>query len=141
MRTIYKSDLKELESKDFSSVEELEKAEAEINEKLAKKQKEVEARKSDSAAVKSIIEQRYKAELEARKAKKEALKVYTQVCSEQDEKVKALMKEEKAALEEFCKKYGGFHDTITIDDVTYRYDYSVSNNEFDPFKKLIELFF
>lgn len=145
MKTIYKSELKELETKEFDSVEALEKAEAEVSEKIAAKQKASEEKKAEADVVKAAIVKRVKAEIAARKSKNEAYKAYLEVCDAEDKKVAEAKQEEGKTLKAFSAKYGGFHDTITIDDVTYRYDYDNlpvrRNQAVDAFSRLFDFLF
>lgn len=138
MKTIYKSELPELASKEFTSVEELEAAEARVSEAIAARQKAAEERKSEAEVVKAAITARIQAERKARQARLDAYKVYLQAIDEANAEVEELKKAEAEAIKKFTRKYGGFHDYITIDDVTYSVDYSV--NESDPFSKLLQSF-
>lgn len=143
MKTIYMSDLKELSGKQFDTVEELEAAEAKVNEKLAKKHELAEIRKADAEAVKKAITERLEAEAAANKAKKEAYKVYLEALDEAAKSVREKKEAENKALKEFCDKHPeGFHDTITVGDVSYKFDYSTNNVTYtDPFRKLLGFWF
>ena len=101
-----------------------------------------EERKAESEAVKLAVAERVEAEIEARKVKAEAYKAYCEACDKADETVKAKRKVEQEKLTEFCKKHPeGFHDTIKIGDVTYKFDYSTNVTSYvDPLMKLLTWF-
>ena len=101
-----------------------------------------EDRKLESEAVKSAVAERVQAELEARKIKAEAYKTYCEACDKADEAVASKRKTEQEKLTEFCKKHPeGFHDTIKIGDVTYKFDYSTNVTSYvDPLMKLLTWF-
>ena len=124
----------EILNKNFDSVEELEAAEKEKVEKTAK-------RKAEADEVKEAVTARVQAQIDARKAKNEAYKVYLQACEEADQKVREATKEERAKLKAFCEKHPeGYHDTIKIGDVTYKYSYN-DNRYVDPFLRLLDSIF
>ena len=55
MKTYYESELKELQGKRYTDVKELEKAEAEVNKEVAKKQELASARKAEADKVSKTI--------------------------------------------------------------------------------------
>lgn len=123
----YVSDLKELEGKVYSTVEDLEKAEESVNKAIAEKKAASIARRTDSEAVKDAIIDRVKSQRKAKDLKAQAYRDYLETIDSIDEMLENSYKNERDALTEFCKKYpDGFHDKITIDDVTFEYDYSTS---------------
>jgi len=141
MKTIYKSELKELADKEFESMEACEAEEAKVNNAIAKKQEAAAKRKADAA----IVDEAIKAELEAKKAyvekKKELDKQYLEEKQALDKKYlegrEALTAElDKAtdavskALEDFCKEHPeGYHNTIKFDDGSTRtFSYKTSGN-------------
>lgn len=101
-----------------------------------------EERKLEVEAVKTAVTERVEAEVEARKVKAEAYKAYCEACDKADESVRAKKKVEQEKLTEFCKKHPeGFHDTIKIGDVTYKFDYSTNVTSYvDPLMKLLTWF-
>jgi len=135
----YKS---KLLNKYFDSYKEMVKAEDEYKKAHAVELKAKEDRKLEVEAVKKAVTERVQAEVEARKVKTEAYKAYCEACDKADESVRAKKKEEQEKLTEFCKKYPeGFHDTIKIGDVTYKFDYSTNVTSYvDPLMKLLTWF-
>lgn len=112
----YVSELKELENKKFDTVEELEKAEAEIKQALAKKEEAKLAVKQESAVVEKAFQERnaarkvYNSKLvELRKAYNDALKkARDEFEAGLDVSAKELQVKEEAydkALNEFVKKH------------------------------------
>ena len=55
MKTYYESELKELQGKRYTDVKELEKAEAEVNKEVAKKQELASVRKAEADKVSKTI--------------------------------------------------------------------------------------
>lgn len=135
----YKS---KLLNKYFDTYEELQEAEAEYNEAHAAELREKEEKKNKADAVKSAITFRLETELKAKEEKKEAYKKYLAECEAADKKVTEAKKAENDLLKEFCQEYGAFHDSVTLDDVTYNCDYSLTtNNWIDPFERFISHWF
>ncbi len=134
----------DLLSKPFDSIEELERAEEEVRKAEEEKQNKLVVKKNEVELVKTAIKNRVEAEHEARKAKAEAYKKYLTELDEIQDKFNKARDEERQCLSEFCKKYPeGFHDTIKIGDITYKYDYS-ENDEvsfLDPFKSFLSWLF
>lgn len=127
MKTYYESELKELQGKRYTDVKELEKAEAEVNKEVAKKQELASVRKAEADKVSKTIVNLVEVKKEAKQKKLEAYKKYLQVSSEQDKKVEEAEKEQYNALNEFCKKYPeGFHETIKVGDTETRFNYSTT---------------
>lgn len=131
-KTIYLSDMKELEGKHFETMGDLEKAEAEVVEANKKKQDTASERKAEADKVKAAITARIEAESSAKKAKAEAYKSYLKALDEANSAVNDKKKSETTALREFCKKYGYFHDTIKIGDVSYDYRYGIDESGYKP---------
>lgn len=140
----YVSEFKELENERFDSVEALKEAEEKVEKARDEKKQLAVVRKDAAESVKAVISDRVKVEADARKAKNEAYKKYLAECDEADKRVKEAYDAEQKALNEFCEKYpDGFHDTISIGDVTVRYDYSNKPvvTHYDPFARLFKTFF
>ena len=116
MKTYYESELKELQGKRYTDVKELEKAEAEVNKEVAKKQELASVRKAEADKVSKTIVNLVEVKKEAKQKKLEAYK-----------KVEDAEKEQYNALNEFCKKYPeGFHETIKVGDTETRFNYSTT---------------
>lgn len=131
-KTVYLSDLKELAGKQFETMEALEKEEAKISTAIAEKQKKAESKKADAEKVKKAITARFEAEKAQSKLDAEAYRIYLNTCEKNAANVSAKKQEEKEALKEFCEKHPeerGFHETITIGDISYRYDYNTSSTK------------
>ncbi len=130
MRTYVKSELKELEGKEFANEEECRKAEAEVNAEIAKKQELATTRKNDAENVKKAIVAEVEARKAARATKVEAFKKYLAACEEADKKLEDAEKAKDKALDEFCKKHPeGFHETIKIgDNYEARFDYDTEES-------------
>lgn len=136
----YVSDLKELNGKQFDTVAELEAAEEKVNTAIAEKKQAAMTRKSDAEEVKTIILSRIDAEKVANETKLEAYRKYVDAVKQASADYEAAVKaandlvadrrdEERDALDKFCEKYkDGFHETITKDDVSMRYDYYSNGN-------------
>lgn len=135
----YKS---KLLNKYFDSYKEMVKSEDEYKQAHEVELKAKEERKALSESVKEAITHRVEAQISAREAKEKAYKAYLEACDEADKKVKEAKKAEQEKLTEFCKKYPeGFHDTIKIGDVTYKFDYSTNVTSYvDPLMKLLTWF-
>lgn len=124
----YVSELKELENKKFDSVEELEKAEAEVKATLAKKEEAAALRKAEAVKVEDAFKARNTARqiynaraLELRKAYNDALKKardeFEAGLEEATKELKAKEVEYDAALSEFIKKHPeGYHLTLKDGD-------------------------
>lgn len=126
----YISELKELDGKVYSSVEELEKAEEAVNTALAEKKAASLARKADSDIVTAAIIDRVKSQKKARDLKREAYEEYLRVCDEVDELLDNSKRAEQEALLAFCKKYpDGFHEKITVDGATFDYSYATTSTD------------
>ncbi len=111
--------------KPFDSVEELQAAEEEYKKIHAAEIRAKEERKAAAEKVKESIIARVKAEEDAIIAKQEAYKAYLEVCDKADKEIKVARQKEAEQLVDFCDKYPeGFHDTITIGDINYRYNYN-----------------
>lgn len=131
-KTVYLSDLKELEGKQFETMDALEAAESKVAADAKKKQEETDARKAEADKVKSAITARIEAESSAKKIKKEAYKAYLKELDRANAIVGDKKKAENEALREFCEKYGYYHDTIKIGDVSYDYSYGTSDADYKP---------
>ena len=157
----YVSELKELENKKFDSVEELEKAEKEVKEALAKKEAAKALVAKESADVQDAFKARNAARkaynkslIEARKAYNEALqKARDEFEASLDESTKALKEAEEdydAKLKAFQKAHPeGYHLTLKDGDnvVTYtgrltddRYNKSLAR-DFDEINNLFSEIF
>ena len=124
----YVSELKELENKKFDTVEELEKAEAEVKTAIAKKEEAALARKAEASKVEEAFKARnaarkaYNAKLvELRKVYNEALKkARDEFESGLEETAKELKDAETVydeALNEFIKKHPeGYHLSLRDGD-------------------------
>lgn len=119
----------------FDSEKELKAAEAE-------KETKAITLKKEATDVRTAVQNRVKAQIEARKQKEEAYKVYLDVCDAANEKVRLAKQKEAKALTEFCKKHPeGYHDTIKIGDVSYSVDYNTNFTScLDPLMKLLGWF-
>ena len=126
--------------KPFGTLEELQEAEFEIRKQQEEKQKAIDAKKEAAKLVEEAIKRRIEAEQLAKKTKAEAYKSYLEVCEKADQVVAIEAKTEQEALKMFCEKYGSFHSTVKIGDITYNYDYS-TEERVDPFKKLLSFWF
>lgn len=122
--------------KPFADLDELRAAEAEAKKQEEEKQNAANAKKEAAKLVEDAIKSRIEAEQEAKKTKAEAYQTYLEICENADKLVAAKIKTEKEALKMFCEKYGSFHSTIKIGDITYSCDYS-TEERVDPFKKLL----
>ena len=122
--------------KPFADLDELRAAEAELKKQEEEKQNAANAKKEAAKLVEDAIKSRIEAEQEAKKTKAEAYKAYLEICENADKLIAAKIKTEKEALRMFCEKYGSFHSTIKIGDITYNCDYS-TEERVDPFKKLL----
>lgn len=127
-KTVYLSDLKELEGKQFESMSKLEEAEAKVSEENKKRQELTDAKKAMADKVKTAITERIEAEAKAKKVKTDAYKAYLKTLDAENDKVNEKKRAENEALREFCKKYGYYHDTIKIGDASYDYRYSDSSD-------------
>lgn len=137
MLTIYKSELKELQGKEFESVEALDKAEAEVSEKKAEEQKLAETKKSKAESVKAKIVERVEADRNLKQVKREAYQEYLKKVEAAEDILEEKKKAESEAVNDFCKEYGSFHETIKIGDGTYTY--SCCQDDYKPVK-LSDLF-
>lgn len=138
MKTLFKS---ELLNKTFDTEEECLKAEKEFEVAEAKKKEVSDARKEEADKVKALIIARIKTEQEVNKGKKEACKAYLSKCDELDSKLDEVKDAQAKALQEFCKKYGAFHETITLGDATYTCDYSNRVSHSSIFDRLFDYYF
>lgn len=152
MKTIYKSELKELADKEFETVEALEAEEAKVNDAIAKKQELAAKRKADAEVVDNAI----KAEVEVKKSiyekKQELTKKYLeekQVLDRKfledkqalDEELRKASTEVNNALKDFCAAHPeGYHSTIKFDDGSTR-TYSYETNGKYTFTDLIDSMF
>lgn len=131
-------------NKPFDTLNELQDAELAVKKAEDEKKNAIVTRKADAEKVKVAITNRIEADLAAKKASAEAYKKYLAELDEIESKRRSAKEEETKALQEFCEKYKeGFHDTINVDDIQYRVDYSTSGNVSftDPFTKMIDTFF
>lgn len=126
--------------KPFEDLDELRAAEAEVKKQEEEKQNAADAKKAAAKIVEDAIKARIEAQLEAKKTKAEAYQAYLEVCENADKLVEIKAKTEQEALKIFCEKYGSFHSTIKIGDITYDCNYS-TEERVDPFKKLLSLWF
>ena len=126
--------------KPFEDLDELRAAEAEVKRQEEEKQNAADAKKAAAKIVEDAIKARIEAQLEAKKTKAEAYQAYLEVCENADKLVEIKAKTEQEALKIFCEKYGSFHSTVKIGDITYDCNYS-TEERVDPFKKLLSLWF
>ena len=130
--------------KPFDTLPELKEAEYQYRVENDAKLKAKEERKKEVDFVKEVITARVEVERKARQAKLEALKIYNTAIKEADEAVKEAKHKEAQALKDFCVKHKeGFHETITIDNMSWRCDYQLTRAEpyyFDPFVDFFKLF-
>lgn len=124
----------------FDSVEELKAAEAEYEKKNQEKLEAANVKKQAAKVVEEAIKARVEAEQAAKKTKAAAYKAYLEICENAEKEVSEKKAVEKDALKEFCEKYGSFHSTIKIGDITYNCDYA-TESRVDPFKKLLDFWF
>ena len=138
---VYKS---KLLNKYYDSWDELQAAENEYNKAHEAELKAKAERKAESEKVREAITARVKAQLAAKKAKTEAYRAYCKACDDAEKLVEEKREVEEKELKAFCKKHpDGFHETIKIDDVAYRFDYSTTATDtsyLDPFIKLLSWF-
>lgn len=128
--------------KPYDSLTELKAAEDEYNLAHAKELEEKKKRKEDAETVKKAIADRVTAQQKVAADKEAAYKAYLKACDLADEILYKAKKAEKDALTAFCKDHPeGFHDTINIGDVSYKYDYSVNHKSTDIFSRLVDSFF
>lgn len=131
-------------NKPFDTLQELQEAELEVKRQEEAKKNALACKKQDVEVVKSAIAKRIETDIQA---KKEAAKAYEEYLAKLDEIKNSQAEAKKAerdALNEFCSKYKeGFHDTITVDDIQYKFDYSTSGNVSftDPLDRLLTSFF
>ena len=151
----YVSELKELENKKFDSVEELEKAEAEVKTALVKKEEAAALRKAEAAKVEDAFKARNEARrvynakaLELRKAYNEALKKardeFEAGLEDSTKELKAKESEYDAALSEFIKKHPeGYHLTLKDGDnvSTFSGNGNPLSASFDEIQKFWDNFF
>ena len=93
--------------------------------------------------VKDAIACRIKEESTSIKIKKDAYANYLKICDDANRRVVDRAKLEQELLTEFCNKYGAFHESITVDDVTYQFEYTVDNMQdthYVSFKSLLDFF-
>lgn len=126
--------------KPFADLDELRAAEAELKKQEEEKQNAANAKKAAAKIVEDAIKARIEAQQESQKVKAEAYKAYLEVCENADKLVEIKAKTEQEALKIFCEKYGSFHSTVKIGDITYDCNYS-TEERVDPFKKLLNLWF
>ena len=126
--------------KPFEDLDELRAAEAEVKKQEEEKQNAADAKRAAAKIVEDAIKARVEAQLEAKKVKAEAYQAYLEVCENADRLVEIKAKTEQEALKIFCEKYGSFHSTVKIGDVTYDCNYS-TEERVDPFRKLLNLWF
>lgn len=130
-------------NKPFDTLQELQEAELEVKRQEEAKHTALVAKKEDAGKVKAAITNRIECDIEAKKKAADAYAEYLakldQIRADQAEARKA----ESTALKEFCDKYKeGFHDTITVNDIQYKLDYSTSGISYvDPLEKLFKTFF
>lgn len=130
-------------NKPFDTLAELQAAEDEVKKAEEAKHNAIVTKKSDAEKVKAAIKNRIEVGLEAKKAQAEAYKEYLAKLDEIEAKITEAKKQENAALQEFCGKYKeGFHDTLTVNDIQYKVDYSTNGVSFsDPVEQLFKAFF
>ena len=126
--------------KPFADLDELRAAEAEVKKQEEEKQNAADAKRAAAKIVEDAIKARVEAQLEAKKVKAEAYQAYLEVCENADKLVEIKAKTEQEALKIFCEKYGSFHSTVKIGDVTYDCNYS-TEERVDPFRKLLNVWF
>ena len=126
--------------KPFADLDELRAAEAELKKQEEEKQNAADAKRAAAKIVEDAIKARVEAQLEAKKVKAEAYQAYLEVCENADKLVEIKAKTEQEALKIFCEKYGSFHSTVKIGDITYDCNYS-TEERVDPFRKLLNLWF
>lgn len=125
MKTIYVSDLKELEGKQFNSVEEVEQAEAKVNKEIAEKQQKSALRKLDSMKVEKALKAKLDAEEKAIEMIKEAKEAYNKKVAEAQKLLGDASKVVEDELEAFLEKHPeGFHTTIKVGDKELSYFYT-----------------
>ena len=133
----------DLTKKLYDSEEELAQAEEKLELEKKEKEAKIADRKADAEKVKEAIKARVNAEFAAKNARNEAYKNYLEALDKIASQVEEARKAETDAFKVFCEKYPeGFHDTVQIGDVTWKYDYSTtgSSSYLSPFIKLLELF-
>lgn len=136
----YKSDL--LGGKYFDSYEELVDAEQKFEVEQAEKNQLKDAKRAAADTVKQAITERIKGEQEYIKKKAQLRDEYAQSLEKISKEYTNLKEAERKAKYDFCKKYGAYHDTITVDDVTYKYDFDLKGDTYlDPFAKLLDYWF
>lgn len=130
----------QLLKKPFATLDELKEAEEVYNKEHAAELKIKEDRKVEAEKVKTFIKARMEAVATANRAKTEAYKAYLVALDTAEQSVNVAARREQEALVAFCKKYPeGFHDTVQIGDVTYKYSYNTTLPE-TPLDSFIRLF-
>lgn len=125
--------------KPFNSLKELQEAESEVKKVEQEKLEAANAKKAAAKLVEDAIKARIEAQQEAKKTKAEAYQAYLEICENADKLVAHKVNAEKENLKLFCEKYGSFHSTIKIGDITYNCDYS-TESRVDPFIKFLNGF-
>lgn len=154
MKTYYESELKELQGKKFTDVKELEKAEAEVNKEVKKKQELAAQRKADAQVVdeaiknevavkKSVLDKKDKLREEYYKAKNELDKKYFADKHELELELDEATKKVSTALKEFCQAHPeGYHSTLKFDDgSTQTYSYNYKEDRDTSFIDLLDFMF
>lgn len=123
----YVSELKELENKKFDTIEDLEKAEAEVKAAADKRAKEALVRKEDAGKVEAAFKERNAARKEYNESLNSLRKAYSEaIAKARDEfnaglntegkKLEAKEQAFQTALDEFYKTHGNYHLTLKDDD-------------------------
>lgn len=144
----YVSELKELNGKVFDTVEALEKAEADVNKEIAKKQELVAKRKADAAIVDEAIKNEVEVKRDVRERRNKLAKEYMEEKRKLDKKyftdnealnqeIEEAGKKVTEALQNFCKEHPeGYHSTIKFDDgstQTFSYKYTGDKTSLSEF--------
>jgi tRNA threonylcarbamoyladenosine modification (KEOPS) complex Pcc1 subunit len=129
MRTLYESELKELQGKTFTDVKELEKAEAKVKAEQEKKEVALAEKKADLAKINTtandylkLVAENNKKRAELKKAEDKAYAAY------------------KAELDDFAEKHQGYHLTYTRkgDSVEFKVEEVKQKTIEDYFKDIEE---
>jgi len=130
MRTLYESELKELQGKTFTDAKELEKAEAEVKEKNEKKELAVAEKKQELAKINTaandylkLVKENNQKRAELKDAEKKAYEAY------------------RKELDDFAEKHEGYHLTYRQngDNVEFQVEEVKQKTIEDYFKEMEEI--
>ena len=118
MRTLYESELKELQGKTFTDVKELEKAEAEVKEKNEKKELALAEKKQELTKINTaandylkLVKENNQKRAELKEAEKKAYEAY------------------RKELDDFAEKHDGYHLTYRRDGDNVEFQIEEAKNQ------------